>query len=61
MKRNIGNTERIIRMIVGLALLSLFFYGPQTLWGLIGIVPILTSIVGWCPPYALFGISTRKS
>ncbi len=60
MQRNVGNTERGIRVVVGLALVSLVFVGPQTPWGWIGLVPIVTGLVGWCPPYALFGINTCK-
>lgn len=59
-KKNIGNIERVIRVLVGLALLSLIFIGPQTEWGWVGLVPLLTGIVGWCPPYAMLGISTCK-
>ncbi len=61
MKKNVGNTERIIRGVVGAVLLSLVFIGPQTLWGLVGIVPLFTAVIGWCPPYALLGISTCKT
>ena len=60
MKKNIGKIERIIRVAVGLVLLSLTIVGPQTLWGLIGILPLVTGLVGWCPPYAMLGISTCK-
>lgn len=58
MTRNIGNIERLIRGIVGLAAISLVFIGPQTAWGWLGLVPLATAVVGWCPPYALLGIST---
>lgn len=60
MKRNIGNIERIIRVILGAGILSLAFIGPQSLWALLGIVPILTGLVGWCPPYHLLGINTCR-
>ncbi|MCB0390579.1 MAG: DUF2892 domain-containing protein [Bdellovibrionales bacterium] len=60
MKKNIGNVERIIRVIVGLALCAMAFVGPQNMWFLIGIVPLLTGLLGWCPPYQLLGISTCK-
>ena len=60
MTKNIGNIERIIRIIAGLAILSLVFVGPQSLWGLVGLVPLLTGLIGWCPPYAMLGISTCK-
>lgn len=58
MKKNEGNIDRILRVIVGLALLSLVFVGPQTMWGLIGIVPVLTGLFGFCPAYRLLGMST---
>jgi hypothetical protein len=58
MKQNIHNIERVIRVIVGLGLISLVFVGPQTVWGWIGVVPLATGIIGWCPPYAMLGIST---
>ncbi len=61
MKTNTGNIDRILRAIVGLALLSLIFVGPQTLWGLIGIIPLVTAIVGICPAYSLLGINTCKA
>lgn len=58
MERNIGDAERVVRVVAGLGLLSLVFVGPHTLWGLVGIVPILTGLTGWCPPYSLLGINT---
>ena len=60
MKQNIHNIERVIRVVLGLILLSLIFIGPKSFWGLIGILPILTGLIGWCPPYQLLGISTCK-
>lgn len=60
MNKNIGITDKIIRLIVGFVLLGLYFWGPQTAWGLIGVVPILTAIVGYCPIYSLLKISTLK-
>ena len=50
--------ERVLRVLVGLALISLVFVGPKTPWGWIGIVPILTGASGLCPLYTLLGIST---
>ena len=50
--------ERVIRVLIGLALLSLVFVGPKTPWGWIGILPILTGASGLCPLYTLLGIST---
>lgn len=60
MTRNEGNVERVLRIILGLVLLSLVFVGPQTPWGWIGIVPLATGLIGWCPLYSIFGISTCK-
>jgi len=57
---NVHRIERILRVLVGAILLSLVFVGPQTSWGLIGLVPLLTGIIGTCPPYTLLGISTCK-
>ncbi len=50
--------ERVVRVLLGLAILSLVFVGPKTLWGWIGIVPILTGATGLCPLYTILGIST---
>ena len=50
--------ERVLRVLVGLALLSLVFVGPKTPWGWFGIIPILTGVTGLCPLYTLLGIST---
>ena len=60
LKKNVGSVERAIRVIVGLVVLSLTFWGPHSLWGLLGIIPLATGFIGWCPPYALLGISTCK-
>ena len=58
MSTNIGRLDRVLRIVLGLVLLSLIFIGPHTLWGLIGIVPLGTALTGFCPAYALFGIRT---
>jgi Protein of unknown function (DUF2892) len=55
---NEGPLDRGLRVAVGLALLSLTVTGPQTLWGLVGLVPLLTGLAGRCPIYALFGINS---
>jgi len=60
MKQNIHNIERVIRVVLGLFIFSLVFVGPKSLGGLIGVLPILTGLIGWCPPYQLLGISTHK-
>lgn len=57
---NIGNADRAARIIIGIILIAMVFVGPQTPWGWIGLVPLLTGVVRWCPAYRLFGISTCK-
>jgi Protein of unknown function (DUF2892) len=58
MEPNVGQTDRIIRIVAGLALLSLVFVGPQTWWGLVGLVPLATAFINFCPAYRLLGVNT---
>ena len=58
MARNVGTVDRVIRIVVGLILISLVFWGPQTNWGWIGLIPLVTGLVGSCPAYKLLGLST---
>ncbi len=58
MKINVHSLERFFRIGFGLFLVSLTFWGPSSLWFLLGIVPIATGFVGWCPLYAMLGINT---
>ncbi len=58
MKQNVGGIDRILRIAVGVALIALAATGTVGLWGYIGVVPLLTGLLGWCPPYALFGFSS---
>lgn len=60
MPKNEGTIDRALRIIVGLAVLSLAFIGPQTPWAYLGLVPLLTGLVGYCPLYSLLGICTMK-
>lgn len=55
---NVGTIDRIIRVVIGLGLLSLVFVGPRTMWGLIGLVPLATAGISFCPLYKLLGVST---
>jgi len=50
--QNEGTVDRVVRVVLGLAVLSLVFVGPQTPWAWIGLVPLVTGMVGWCPLYA---------
>lgn len=59
MKTNEGTIDRVLRVLFGIVLLSLVFVGPKTLWGLLGLVPLGTGLVGFCPLYRLLGISTH--
>ena len=58
MKANEGTIDRALRVIAGLALIGLTVSGTIGAWGWIGVVPLLTGILGVCPAYAIFGIST---
>lgn len=55
---NEGTADRAVRVVLGIGLLSLVFVGPQTLLGLIGLVPLVTGLVGSCPIYRIFGVDT---
>ena len=55
---NEGTVDRIVRVIAGLVILSLAFIGPKSAWGYVGLIPIATGLVGYCPAYSLFGINT---
>lgn len=58
MAKNEGTIDRVLRILLGLALLSIVFVGPQTLWGLVGLVPLATGLIGNCPLYSILGINT---
>ncbi len=55
---NEGTLDRALRAIVGIGLLAIVFVGPKTPWGWLGLVPLGTSLLGWCPAYTLLGINT---
>ena len=61
MHRNIGSTDRIVRIIVGIVLLSLVFIGPRTAWGYLGLIPLGTALVGYCPLYGVIAASRRPA
>ena len=58
MPMNEGMTDRILRVIVGAVLLTLVFVGPRTPWGWLGVIPLVTGLIGTCPIYTLFGLRT---
>jgi O-antigen ligase len=58
MKSNVGGLDRILRIVAGIALIALTVTGTVGVWGWIGVVPLLTGLIGWCPAYPLLGIST---
>jgi hypothetical protein len=61
MKKNVGGIDRILRAIVGIVLIALAVTGTVGLWGYIGVVPLVTAAIGWCPAYLPFGIKTCKT
>jgi len=58
MKANEGGIDRVLRIILGLVLIALVFVGPKSQWGWIGVVPLFTGLIGWCPLYKILGLST---
>lgn len=58
MKTNEGSVDRVLRIVAGLALIGLAATGKVGLWGYVGVVPVLTGAIGWCPLYTVLGINT---
>ena len=58
--RNEGKIDPVLRVGLGVALIALVFVGPQTPWGWLGLVPLFTGVVGFCPLYRLVGVNTCK-
>jgi hypothetical protein len=58
MKINEGTMDRALRVIAGIILLALTYTGAIGMWGWIGVVPVLTGAIGWCPLYTILGINT---
>ena len=58
MKPNVGGIDRILRIVIGLVLIGLAATGTVGWWGWLGVVPLATGALGWCPPYALLGLNT---
>lgn len=58
MTKNVDGIDKIIRIVLGLVLIGLAVTGTVGVWGYLGIVPLATGLMGWCPPYALLGFNT---
>ena len=58
--KNEGTVDRVVRIVLGLAMLSLVFIGPQTVWGWVGLIPVITGFLGICPLYRVLGLNTAK-
>lgn len=58
MKLNVGGIDRIARIAIGMVLIGLTLTGSIGLWGWLGLVPLATGAIGWCPPYAILGFNT---
>ena len=58
MTSNVGGVDRILRIVAGIVLIALVVVGPKTSWGWIGLIPLATGLLGWCPAYVPFGISS---
>ena len=61
MNKNVGGFDRMLRVVVGVVLVALAATGTVGAWGYVGIVPIFTGAIGWCPAYLPFGFSTCKT
>jgi len=59
--KNVGAADRIIRIIIGGVLIALVYVGPRTPWGWLGIIPVVTAVVSWCPLYRVLGLRTCKA
>ena len=58
MTKNVGGIDRTLRILIGLALIAGAATNTIGMWGYLGVVPLLTGLIGWCPAYAIFGFNT---
>lgn len=61
MTQNVGGVDRILRIVVGIALIAAAATGAIGVWGYIGVVALATGLMGWCPPYAILGFNTCRT
>ena len=61
MKSNVGGIDRVLRIAIGVVLIGLAVMGTIGWWGWLGVVPLVTGLIGWCPPYAMLGFNTCKT
>ncbi len=61
MKANVGGIDRILRIVVGIALIAATLTGALPVWGWIGVIPLATGLFSFCPLYSLIGVCTKKS
>lgn len=60
MKANVGGIDKVLRIAVGIVLIAMAYMNIVGVWGYIGVVPLLTGLIGWCPIYPILGIKTCK-
>jgi len=60
MDTNVGGVDRAVRVILGVGLIGIVFAGPHTPWGWLGVIPLGTALMGWCPLYRVLGIRTCR-
>ena len=60
MKRNVGGIDKILRITLGLGLVGATYMGLLPVWGYVGVIPLATGLMGWCPFYPLVGVCTTK-
>jgi hypothetical protein len=58
--QNVGGIDRWLRIVIGLFGVSLIFWGPKSLWGLFGLIPLMTGLIGYCGLYPVMGLNTCK-
>ena len=58
--KNVGRTDRALRTLLGLGILSLVFFGPQTAWGYVGLIALISAASGFCPLYTALGLSSTR-